>query len=120
MRTKLFLFLGDATSLESSGGYSASNSRGINTSSGNQITLKPGELVYATSLPVPVPLFNNTRNSYDPEIDDDPVSFFCNCYGILPTLRVLSLLSSEGSFLMTGWYCHPFLATKSALVVLIS
>lgn len=52
---------GDATSLESSGGYSIPTNRGLN----------PGDRVYATSVPVSIPLFENTRNSYDLESDDE-------------------------------------------------
>jgi len=51
---------GDATSLESSGGF--------NIPSRN---MRPGDRVYATSVPVSVPLFQNSRNSYEPESDDD-------------------------------------------------
>lgn len=63
---QLFELKGDTTSLESSGGgYTMPSSRGLN----------PGDRVYATSVPVSIPLFENTKNSYDLESDEDQVIF---------------------------------------------
>lgn len=53
---------GDATSLESSGGFGIPHTtRGMGH----------GSRVYATSVPVEIPLFMNMKNSYEPESDDE-------------------------------------------------
>lgn len=61
--TKINFSLGDATSLESSGGYS------IPTSASRR--LNAGDRVYATSVPVSIPLFENMKNSYELESDEE-------------------------------------------------
>ena len=62
-----FIFaLGDATSLESSGGFNVNNMSSSH--------LRPGDRVYATSVPVGIPLFENRAHSYEPESDPEEVS----------------------------------------------
>ena len=60
------LELGDATSLESSGGFNVNNMPSSH--------LRPGDRVYATSVPVGIPLFENRAHSYEPESDPEEVS----------------------------------------------
>ena len=69
-----FNVLGDATSLESSGGYGipSSASRGLN----------PGDRVYATSVPIGIPFFSNMKNSYEPEESEEEEEEVCNNYSL--------------------------------------
>jgi len=61
---------GESTSLEGSGGFMGNPSTSIPMSPGGG--LKQTDIkIYASSVPVPVPLFNNMRDSYEPDSDDE-------------------------------------------------
>eukprot|EP00111_Clytia_hemisphaerica_P001738 TCONS_00004905-protein len=94
---------GDATSLESSGGYSIPSSatnRGLN----------PGDRVYATSVPVSIPLFENVKNSYDPESDEEEEVYSPSPNHIADSIKALAK-SMQDSTSMFGELPRPRLNT---------
>ena len=101
--------LGGGTSLESSGGFGISTGRGMHA----------GDRVYATSVPVGIPLFENTKNSYEPESDEENVSlciiiskvFFCCMFDKFTEYSVWSL-----NYIPTNKCFHSIILEKTCIL----
>lgn len=95
---------GDATSLESSGGYS------IPTSASRR--LNAGDRVYATSVPVSIPLFENMKNSYELESDEEEEEHALSPNHIADSIKALAR-SMQDSTSMFGDLPRPRVNTMN-------